>query len=217
MTHRRIAALSFMTAPLLLLIGWAVMRLGGAGGAEPGWTVAHVAWVLDNIGLAVVVITLFRRSLPAGLGGRLVAGTTLVVGLAGAAAMLAQMVIDLVVGFATTDRSEMQAMSESIHDVPGVEPVVYVLGPVMLFVALLVQAVQLGVRRRMSWWFTAGVATSVLIAGGERLVDVPLRLPQAVAAVLLAAAFWPVGRRMWREAADPAVAVDRPATPVGVR
>lgn len=195
MNWRRIAGLSFVAAPLLVLTGWALMRLGGSGGREPGWTLAHIAWVLNNAMLAVVCVELYRRARDT---GRVLATGSLVTGLIGAGCLLTQMMIDLVVGFATSNRAEMRALSGQIHDLPGVQAAVYDVGPVLLFLALIVQAVHLAVLGRVTTRFAILVTLAVLVSGVELVVEIPLRLCQAGASLILWAAFLPVGREMLR-------------------
>lgn len=198
MNWRRIAGLSFVAAPLLVLTGWALMRLGGSGGREPGWTLAHLAWVLNTVMYGVIVVELYRRARDTTPRGRALATGSLVAGLLGAGCLLAQMVIDLVVGFATTDRAGMRALSGQIHDLPGVQAAVYDVGPVVLFLALIAQAVHLAVLGRATRRFATLVTLAVLVSGVELVVEIPLRLSQAGASLILWAAFLPVGREMLR-------------------
>lgn len=206
---KRIVALSFLTAPLLILVGWAVMRLGGSGGREPGWTIAHIAWVLDNVMLAIVCVALFRRTRPARPGGRLLARCALALGLVGSACLTAQMVIDLVVGFATANRTDMRALSATIHDFPGVQIAVYDVGPSLLFLGLIAQTVQLAVERRIPARVAVLVTAATLTAGAELVVEIPLRLAQASAAVLLWLALAPLGWRLLRGGETPEAAPGR--------
>lgn len=198
MNWRRIAGLSFVTAPLLVLTGWALMRLGGSGGREPGWTLAHIAWILNTVTYAVVCVELYRRARDTSPRGRVLATGSLAAGVIGASCLFVQMAIDLVVGFATADRAAMRALSGQIHDLPGVQAAVYDVGPVLLFTALVVQAVHLAVLGRITPRFATLVAVAVLVSGTELVVEIPLRLAQAGAALILWLAFLPVGREMLR-------------------
>ncbi|WP_327586138.1 hypothetical protein OHA25_03250 [Nonomuraea sp. NBC_00507] len=198
MNWKRIAGLSFVTAPLLVLAGWALMRLGGTGGQEPGWTLAHIAWVFNTVMYAVVCVELYRRTKNTTSGGRILATGSLIVGVIGAGCLLIQMVIDLVVGFSTDNRTDMRALSGQIHDLPGVQVAIYDVGPVLLFLALIVQAIHLATQGRATALFAILVTVAVLVNGAELLVEIPLRLAQAGSALILWLAFLPVGRELLR-------------------
>ncbi|NUP63471.1 MAG: hypothetical protein HOW71_15025 [Nonomuraea sp.] len=198
MNWKRVAGLSFVIAPLLVVAGWALMRLDGTGGQEPGWTVAHIAWVLNTVMYAIVCVELYRRARDTTPGGRTLATGSLIAGLIGAGCLLVQMVIDLVVGFSTDNRTDMRALSGHIHDLPGVQAAVYDIGPALLFVALIVQATHLAARGRGTTRFAALVTVAVLVNGAELLVDIPLRLAQAGSALILWLAFLPIGRELLR-------------------
>ncbi|MFI6789802.1 hypothetical protein ACIBG4_21010 [Nonomuraea sp. NPDC050383] len=190
--------MSFVTAPLLVVAGWALMRLGGAGGQEPGWTLAHIAWVLNNVMYAIVCVELYRRAKDTTSGGRMLATGSLIVGVIGAGCLLIQMVIDLVVGFSTDNRADMQALSGQIHDLPGVQAAIYDIGPVLLFLALVVQAIHLAAQGRATVLFAIMVTAAVLVNGAELLVEIPLRLAQAGSALILWLAFLRTGRELLR-------------------
>lgn len=212
---KRTTAVSLFTAPLLILLGWAVMRLGGTGGREPGWTIAHIAWVLDNLMLAVVCGELCRRTWRATrTAGHTLAAVFVTVGLVSSACLVAQMVIDLVVGFATSNRAEMRAFGAQIHDFPGVQLVVYDVGPPLLFLALIAQTVQLAVVRQLPARVPALVTAASLTAGIELVVELPLRLAQAGASILLWLALAPLGWQMLRGAAT---RPDEPGRPADTR
>lgn len=213
MTTRRIAALSLLTAPLLILVGWAVMRLGGSGGREPGWTIAHIAWVLDNVMLAIVCGELYRRTPATGraLARFSLARLSLALGLAGSVALIAQMTIDLVVGFATANRTDMRALSATIHDFPGVQLAVYDVGPSLLFLGLIALTVQLAVARRIPARVAVLVTAATLTAGVELVAELPLRLMQASAATLLWLALAPLGWQLLRGDATGGINPGRPA------
>ncbi|MFI6743012.1 hypothetical protein ACIBI9_59835 [Nonomuraea sp. NPDC050451] len=198
MSWKRIAGLSFVTAPLLVLVGWALMRLGGTGGREPGWTLAHIAWVVNNVMYAIVCVELYRRAKGTTSGGRILAAGSLVVGVIGAGCLLIQMVIDLVVGFSTDNRTDMRALSGQIHDLPGVQLAIYDVGPVLLALVLIVQAIHLATQGRATALFATLVTAAVLVNGAELLVEIPLRLAQAGSALILWLAFLPVGRELLR-------------------
>ncbi|MEV4014899.1 hypothetical protein AB0J35_30800 [Nonomuraea angiospora] len=182
-----------------------MMRLGGTGGQEPGWTLAHIAWVVNSAMYAVVCVELYRRAKDTTSGGRMLATGSLIVGVIGAGCLLTQMVIDLVVGFSTDNRTDMRALSGQIHDLPGVQSAIYDVGPVLLFLVLIVQAIHLAAQGRATTLFATLVTVAVLVNGAELLVEIPLRLAQAGSALILWLAFLPVGRELLRRSSsDPA-------------
>ncbi|SEH03829.1 hypothetical protein SAMN05444920_1459 [Nonomuraea solani] len=201
MTWKRIAGLSFAAAPLLVLAGWALMRLDGTGGHEPGWTLAHIAWVISSLMYGIVGVELYRRS-----GGGLPATGSMIVAVVGAGCLTVQMVIDLVVGFSTDNRDDMRALSGQIHDLPGVQLAIYDVGPVLLFLALVAQAIHLAAQGKAGRLFAALVTVGVLVSGAELVVEIPLRLAQAGSSMILCVAFLPMARELlgavtWRDIA----------------
>ncbi|CAM3344255.1 hypothetical protein [Stackebrandtia soli] len=213
MTSKKLTLVSLIGAPLLLLVGWAVMRLG-SGGVEPGWTVAHVAWVIDNLMFGVVAVAMARAVRPStGLGKALGWGFA-GLALAGAAAMTAQMIIDLIGGAVTTTTAELGEFFTTVQSAPGVELLVYQVGPALLFVALAAQSIQLATVRRVPVMAAVLVGAAVSIAGAEQLVDLPLRLGQAIAALTLLAGFTIIARTLWNRTEESVGRSDRPLVSV---
>lgn len=176
---------AFVAAPVLLF-AYGVIRildgLDGSRGPGPAWTVGHLAF----LGALAAFVPVFSH-LRALIGGRL-AGATAAVGYAGMAALAVQFAIDLAVGFAAADKAEMSTLFDRVQSVPGIIPVVYVIGPNLFFVALLALAVELAVARRVKAWVPVLVLADVTLP----LVDKDF-IP--VGAILLLIAFLPLIRR----------------------
>lgn len=176
---------AFVAAPLSLLLGVLGMKLGWKGNPDlewtvalPLWTAAHLAYIIGNLLMLVVLATLWTRTRTAARSAaeRGAAAAVTVVGAIGTVAMTGQMVIDLVVGFRAGARSEMSPISRSIHDLPGFEIFFHGLVPALGLAAVAVLALAAAFRRQMPVW-TAIVflvaslcigtgITALMIAGG---------------------------------------------------
>jgi hypothetical protein len=153
---------AFTAAPLLVT-GYALIRivdgLDGERGPGPAWTIGHLAF-LAGLVLFVRVFLELRR-----LAGRGAFATgTAVVALVGVACTVVQISVDLVVGALAADHDAMGEMFADVQALPGVTIAVYTVGPVLLFVGLLVLSCHLAVIRAVPAWRAAVVALGVLIA-----------------------------------------------------
>ncbi|RKT06192.1 hypothetical protein BX286_4230 [Streptomyces sp. 3211.6] len=178
---------AFVFAPLCVLV-YGVVRLADPGhGPGPAWTVGHVFLAAGLVLFGAVFLGLRRLAVPAGRAGRAGAGVATGLGLAGAVAAVAQAGIDLVVGFQATDRAGMDRLFEEVQGRPGVEPVVYSVGPMLFYVGLLWLVTQLAVQRRTGVW------RPVAVLLGTAVMAVSLDLIP-LGALLFAAALSPLGR-----------------------
>lgn len=189
MTRINPTKLSFMLSPPLIMAGWALMRLLGSDGREPGWTIAHLVWLAGYVLLGGACVALYplttagrRSAKPLGLG-------LLAVALLGDLCMNIQMSIDLIAGFATGTVTAKNAFTDGIQAVPGVELLVYQLGPALLFTALLAQTVQAAAARLLPVRVPVLVGAAVAVMIVDRTVDTPFRLTMGVASALLWIAF----------------------------
>jgi len=195
---------AFLLAPLCLLVAWTVLwPLDGRDGPGVGWTVAHVAWVAAFCLLAPACLALRRM-----IGGtrtlRTVATVTTGAALAGLAAGVAQMVVDLVAGFGSSTRAELDRRSDALTDLPGVDLVLYTVGPILFFVALLVLFVLMAARSRIGAWAPALVGTGFVLVAADVLAPlgiVALGVPLAVVGARLLRAHPPVGGAFSRRSA----------------
>lgn len=152
---------AFVVAPLFLLLGVLGMKLGWKRHPDldwtialPLWTSAHLAYIVGNLAMLVVLATLWTWTRTAARGAveRGAATAVAVVGAIGTVAMTGQMIIDLVVGFRAGARSEMSAISRSIHELPGFEIFFYGLVPALGLAAVAVLALAAAYRRQMPAW-----------------------------------------------------------------
>jgi len=158
-----------LAAPLWLT-GWAVMRAGGNRGANLGWAVAHSIWIIAFGLFGAASVALFRRAV-AGGHRRAAARGALAVALVGTVAMVGQMGCDLTVGLLSADRAEMSRRYDSLFAVPGVQPVLFQVGPALLFVGLLALTVLARLAHRLS------VTALVLVVVGVAALALGKPLP----------------------------------------
>lgn len=149
---------AFVAAPLFLLLGVLGMKLGWKPNPDldwtialPLWTAAHLAYIIGNLALLVVLGTLWTRTRAAARhrAEQVIVSGVAVLGVVGTVAMTGQMVIDLIVGFRAGARSEMSAISRSIRELPGFETFFYGVIPALGLAAVAVLAVIAAGRRQM--------------------------------------------------------------------
>lgn len=176
---------AFAATPLFLLLGVLGMKLGWQPNPDldwtialPLWTAAHLAYIIGNLAMLVVLAALWTRARDAARhrAERLAVAGVAVVGVAGTVAMTGQMVIDLIVGFRAGARTEMPAISRSIRELPGFETFFYGAVPALGIAAVAVLALVAAARRQMPVWpaltfFVASVCigsgiTALMIIGG---------------------------------------------------
>ncbi|MFD8145852.1 hypothetical protein [Streptomyces sp. NPDC059708] len=178
---------AFVAGPLCM-VAYGVIRLSDPGhGPGLAWTAGHLFLTAGVLLFGAVFLGLRRLADPAGRAGRVGAGVATWLGLAGSAAVVAQAVIDLAVGFRSADRAGMNRLFEEIQSRPLVEPVVYSVGPLLFYVGLLWIVTQLAVRRR------AGVWRPVAVLAGTAVMAVSLDLIP-LGGLLFCAVLAPLGR-----------------------
>jgi hypothetical protein len=173
----KVRNMAFVAAPLLLG-GYGVVRLLTDHGPGVGWTAGHLLFLAGLVLFVPVLLTLGDRPGAAPI--------VAAIGLLGVAASVAQVVIDVVAGLVSHDRAGMNALYHQVQSVPGVQPSVYVVGPALFYVCLIV----LGVLnwRELGWW------SPMLLAVGTALTVFNLNL-LPVAAVCFLFALGPYGVR----------------------
>ena len=193
---------AFVAAPLFLLLGVLGMKLGWKPNPDldwtialPMWTAAHVAYIIGNLAMLVVVATLWTRTRDAArhAAERLSVGVVALAGVVGTVAMTGQMVIDLIVGFRASARSEMSAISRSIKALPGFENFFYGVIPALGLAAVAVLALVAAGRRQMPVWPAAvflvaslaigsGITALMIIGGVASCFALPAMVRRARAA-----------------------------------
>jgi hypothetical protein len=183
----------FVLAPVIWLIGWIIIRLGGTHGPGAGWTTAHVTWIA-GFGLFAVVAVLLWREATRDRPGRWTTTGALTLALTGAALMIGQMCVDLWAGFGASDKAELTARSHQAADVPGVELVLFIIAPALLYIGLIALLAILAVQRQVTMWSPILVVLSVAVSMAGRSVD-GLRVLEGIGALGLLAALLPFARR----------------------
>ncbi|MBE3012453.1 hypothetical protein IL992_25140 [Microbispora sp. NEAU-D428] len=152
---------SLVAAPLLVgAYGVARMLDGLDGSRGPGlaWTVGHLFF----LAALVLFVQIFGR-LRTMAGGGVTATAGYAAGLAGALALAAQFVIDIVVGFLSADHDAMAPRFDAVKAIPGVEPVVYTVVPLLFYVGMVALVARLAAGRRVPWWSPALVLVQAVL------------------------------------------------------
>ncbi|WP_433237797.1 hypothetical protein ACQPYK_29610 [Streptosporangium sp. CA-135522] len=207
MIWKRIAGWSLILAPAGQLGGWTFMRFGGNEGVEPWSTIAHSVWLIGFVLLAIACVELFRRVRSRG-AGQILARVSLAVALISVTASIAEMVVDLYVGFATDNHAQWEVLDQQIRSIPAAEAILYGFGTQLVYLGFLVLIIQLAVLKRISrTTLTLILATLVLFISYE-VLDGPGRqvlMPFAVLCMWLALA--PLGWRLLKQATPAADAI----------
>lgn len=167
---------AFIAAPLFLLLGVLGMKLGWKPNPDLGWTIAlplwtaaHLAYIIGNLAMLAVLATLWMWTKCAArhTAERVTVGVLAFAGLVGTVAMTGQMVIDLIVGFRASARSEMSAISHSIQELPGFETFFYGAVPALGLAGVSILALVAASRRQMpAWPAVAFLLASLSIGSG---------------------------------------------------
>jgi hypothetical protein len=141
---------SLVAAPLLILAYGVLRILDGLDGSRgPGfaWTSGHLAFMAA----LVLFVQIFWR-LRAMAGRDVLSTASAAVGTVGVVTLLGQFGVDIVVGFAAADHAAMTPLFEQVRSVPGMQPVLYDVGPYLFYLAQLVLVGQLAAMRRVRAW-----------------------------------------------------------------
>ncbi|MEU7825564.1 hypothetical protein [Catellatospora sp. NPDC049133] len=205
---KKTAAVALIAAPLLLAAYGVVRIVGKSDGVYgPGldWQAAHL--------LALAGVVLFVPAI-LGLGALLPRGAwrsgTVAVTMFGLAASMVQFGADIWFALRADDKAGMRALSGDFGDIPGVDLVVYQVGPQLFFVGLLVLAILAARTRRLPWW------SPVVLLIGILLPPVTLDL-LPLSGLLILAALWPATRGGRSAGGPAATAGSGAAGPAGLR
>lgn len=197
-TLTRASGASLILAPIGVLLGWGAMRLGGEGGHEPYWTIAHLIWLPGYLMLALGFVGIHRLIGARSRAGRILAGFALTLTVIGAAAVTAQMLVDLWNGLATDTPAEMSAHFDRVTANPLVDAAVYSVGPALLFLGPVMLCIQAAALRRVPALTAVLVTAAIMIGAGEAAVELPYSGNMLLTAIVLWIALAPLGRRMLR-------------------
>lgn len=176
---------SFIAAPALIG-AYGVARLIDRQ-SRAGWTFGHLLMLAGLVLFGLVIVEL-RRLAPGRTSTSFAA-----IGLIGLAASVAQIGIDIVVGLLARDAADKQHMFQQIQQVPGVQPVVYTVVPILFYVGLLGLTVVAAVARSAAWW-TPALVLAGTVAAATNLDYIP------VAGALYVLALAPMAFRRIRRA-----------------
>ncbi len=118
-----------------------------------------------------VIAELHRR------GRRVIVST--VIAAVGLASVLGQMIVDIVVGWAAADRNQMHELFAWAYRIPGVQFLLYGVGPVLLIAGLAALFVQVAVQRRIR------PGTAVLAVAGMLLMAVDTAVGSAARLIVM--------------------------------
>ncbi len=186
--------LSYLAAPALIF-GYGVVRLidglDGTHGPGPAWTIGHLLFLVALLLFGAVLVGL-RSQVERQRG---IATAAVVVGCLGLLAFIRVVLVDLIVGWQSVDRPDMNRRYDRYDGFPGGLPswltgLLDNLGPALFVTGLLVLTLLLTVRRPrlLAWWSPV----SVVLAFAAISLDLDL-LP--LGGALLALALYPVARR----------------------
>ena len=192
------AGLALVVAPVLLLAAWVILwPLDGRDGPGVGWTAAHLSWIAAFALLAYGCVHVRRHLRAASDRGRAVVDVATAVTMVGLITGTAQMVVDLIVGFGSSTRAEIDSASDQMTSAPGVDLLLYDVGPLLFFVGMFALLVLAAVRRQV------GPASAVLFLAGFVLIGVDDALsPIGLAAIWLG--LLPLALGLIREVGPPA-------------
>ena len=179
-------------APLLLVTGRGLMLVPSARGFTTWWTVTHVMFLAGTVLMIPAALALSR--LARGHAGPVLRDLGVAVVFVGALALAAQFVVDLTVSvLADGDPQAGGALFDQLQAVALIDLTLYVVGPALLFVGLIVQAVALARVRAVPRWAVIALVAGPSLDGigratGQAVVEVAgLAL---IAIAMAASAMW---------------------------
>lgn len=188
MTIMRSAALA---APILFS-GYGIARLIGQSDGEYGpgfdWQVAHVLGLV-SVALFGILALSVRRVASGTPGPPMVVAVA--VTLLGVAATIVQLGADVINGLLASDAAELGELGTDFQSTPGMDLVIYTVGPTLLFVGLVGILALLAYAGRdprpVPWW-----SAPVLLAGS--LLPLPNLDLLPIAGLLMTVALLPLGK-----------------------
>jgi hypothetical protein len=150
---------ALLAAPLAMTaygVARIIGRLDGHYGPGPDWQIAHLLGLAGMI-LFVPVVLHLRRHLVT--GRNLVTGITLF----GLATTVIQFSADMILAVAATDRDDLRRLQHAFAELPGVQPTVYDIGPMLFFIGIVTMAALAARARHLPWWSPATMLAAVLL------------------------------------------------------
>jgi hypothetical protein len=178
---QRAAGMAMLAAPVFVLLYGLIRLFGGRHGPSFGWSVGHLIFLVGIALFAPVVVELRRQVRRGSWLWKLLADLSALVAGLGLLAQFVQIVIDLMAGTRGGNSASMDAYFDRVQAIPGVEPAIYTVGPVLFYVGLLALAVLLAIQQPSRWT----VAAAVLVGFGVMMPAISLDLIPVGAVLLL--------------------------------
>ena len=102
-------SVAFLFAPIGVLAGWTIMRLGGSHSTGAGWITAHAVWLV-GYGLFGFIIAELHRQARTPPRGRAAALAAAIAAAAGLVAVIGQMTVDIIIGMMASNRTQMDGL-----------------------------------------------------------------------------------------------------------
>jgi hypothetical protein len=185
-----LATAVMVVAPLLLVLGRALMLMPSAQGFTTLWTVTHVMYLAGTV--LMIPAALAMRQLAHGHVPPLLRDAGVALVFVGALALGAQFVVDLMVAvLADGDPQAGGTLFDQLQASAPVGLTLYTVGPSLLFVGLMVQAAGLARVRTIRRWAAIALVVGPSVVGVGRATG--LALIEVAGLVLIAIAMATAG------------------------
>lgn len=189
-----LASFSLVAGPALWFVGWVLMRVKGHVGSGAAWTAAHALWIAAFALFGFAMVALHRSVRPETVGVKAISVTGLIVGIGGMLAVLAQMVIDIYVGFAVSATQTSGELYDKFFDIPGVEILVFQIGPLLLYVGLIILPIVAAARRAIPAAAAVLIGIGIAMSAAGHGMDGILRYTEGLGMLILMAGLIIVAR-----------------------
>ncbi len=186
------AGICLIAASLGLLLGWIVLMLRTEQGPNLGWFLSHILLLIGAILFIPAILGLRNLAEKAASPtSKIGAGLAML----GAATLVGQFIIDLVIGFVSSTPTEMSALLNQISSTPGVAQVFYLVGPIAFYGALIFLVITLSQRKRIPYWVGALLVVGIVAVTGQALIG--NAVVTLVGFAIMTIGFVPVGRSVF--------------------
>jgi hypothetical protein len=150
---------ALLTAPLAMTaygITRIIGRLDGEYGPGADWQIAHLLGLTGMILFIPVILTL-RHHLTAGRN------TVTAITLLGLTTTVIQFSADILLALAATDHDDLRRLQHEVTDIPGIQPAIYDIGPLLFFLGIVAMATLATRNHHLPWWSPATMLIAVLL------------------------------------------------------
>lgn len=176
----------WLAGPLMLaygLVRWH-QGLSGARGPGPEWVIGHSLFLISQLMMSFIILDLATETARNRQRGAHFLRGLGWLGWSSKMAGSAQTAIDIVVGISARDIAQMDRMYGRVSNVPGVQPVIYGVGPVIFFLVVVILGIVYAVRARSWQSALAAILLITTLLLGSHLNRLPLT------SIVLSLAFW---------------------------